>query len=418
MTEARRAIEALRAGVPNRPAIRLLAPDEAELIAAFERDLGAVEQGLGRACPRGQVISGGFGAGKSHVLGYLQELALARNFVVSSVPISKETPLFDADRLFAAAMRHALVAGRADDAMTAIFDRLDMGSPRYAALQDWASAPEAGLAPLFPALLELLPRRIATSEDAQRIARFLAGGKLPVTRVNQWLREAGLKKTFGAIKLPKAADLARQRLAFAPRLMAAAGYAGWCVLLDEVELIGRYGALQRGRSYAELARWLNLAAGKAGRPGIVAVAAFTDDFKDRVIVDRRDDETIPPRLAARNEPESAALATVMIRHLEAAGTLRALRRPDAAALRASLEKARDLYRRAYGWTPPPTEVGALTSTRSMRQHIKSWITGWDLQRLYAQSAAIDVDLLRADYSESADIEKPAEADGDEADDLA
>lgn len=234
--------------------------------------------------------------------------------------------------------------------------------------------------------------------------------------MNQWLREAGLKKTFGAIKLPKTAELARQRLAFAPRLMAAAGYAGWCVLLDEVELIGRYGVLQRGRSYAELARWLNLDADGAARSGIVAVAAFTDDFKDRVIVDKRDDEMIPPRLYARNEREAAALATRTIRHLETAGNVRELRRPDGAALRASLEKARALYSQAYGWSPPATAIGELSSTRSMRHHIKSWITGWDLQRLYAQSGAIEVAPLRSDYSESADIEKMSETDGDEADD--
>ena len=40
------------------------------------------------------MIAGGFGAGKSHLLGYLQELALAENFIVSWVVISKETPLF------------------------------------------------------------------------------------------------------------------------------------------------------------------------------------------------------------------------------------------------------------------------------------------------------------------------------------
>jgi hypothetical protein len=48
----------------------------------------------------------------------------------------------------------------------------------------------------------------------------------------------------------KQPDLTRQRLRFVPRLIAAAGYSGWVLLLDEVELVGRYSVLQRRRSYA------------------------------------------------------------------------------------------------------------------------------------------------------------------------
>ena len=61
-------------------------------------------------------------------------------------------------------------------------------------------------------------------------------------------------------------ELARQRLRFLPQLLRAAGHAGWVVLFDEVELIGRYSLLQRGRSYAELARWLDGNPGDEGEP--------------------------------------------------------------------------------------------------------------------------------------------------------
>lgn len=53
-----------------------------------------------------------------------------------------------------------------------------------------------------------------------------------------------------------ARELARQRFRFLSRLMVAAGFDGWVLLLDEAELIGRYTPRQRGRSYAELAGWL------------------------------------------------------------------------------------------------------------------------------------------------------------------
>ena len=61
----------------------------------------------------------------------------------------------------------------------------------------------------------------------------------------QALAAVGAPRMFD-LRLPAAAELAEQRIRFAGRLFRAAGYAGWCLLLDEVELIGRYTPLQRG----------------------------------------------------------------------------------------------------------------------------------------------------------------------------
>src|SRR5271168_1023767 len=115
MSESRRAIEALRAGVPNRAAIRLLGTAEGEIRMCFLDNLRRCrEKLLDDGQPKGQVIAGGFGAGKSHLLGYLQEVALNDNFVVSWVVISKETPLFDLGKLYVSAMRNATVPKRND----------------------------------------------------------------------------------------------------------------------------------------------------------------------------------------------------------------------------------------------------------------------------------------------------------------
>ena len=106
--EARTAIEALRAGVPNRAAVRLMGGAESGIEQAFDHLLSAVwAEG---AVPRGLGIAGGFGAGKSHMLTYLAEVARTQSFVVSRVVVSKETPLADPGRLFEAAMRSAPLA--------------------------------------------------------------------------------------------------------------------------------------------------------------------------------------------------------------------------------------------------------------------------------------------------------------------
>ena len=67
------------------------------------------------------------------------------------------------------------------------------------------------------------------------------------------------------------------------------------VLFDKVELIGRYSPLQRGRFYAELARWLDGDLGDEGEP-LVTVAAITADFEAAVMTGKNDRETLPQRL--------------------------------------------------------------------------------------------------------------------------
>ena len=47
----------------------------------------------------------------------------------------------------------------------------------------------------------------------------------------------------------------------------------------------------------------------------------------------------------------------------------------------------------------------------MRQYIKSWITEWDLLRLFGEQSEIDIDTepLKPDYTENPDIAVVTEA---------
>ena len=57
--------------------------------------------------------------------------------------------------------------------------------------------------------------------------------------IRQALVAAGAGKAF-SLKAVPAAELTAQLTRFVPLLFRAAGYAGWCILFDEIELIGRY----------------------------------------------------------------------------------------------------------------------------------------------------------------------------------
>ncbi len=105
-----------------------------------------------------------------------------------------------------------------------------------------------------------------------------------------------------------------QRIQFLTALLHAAGYAGWCLLFDEVELIGRYTPLRRAQAYAWLATWLGLEGGRAW-PGIVAVYAVTDDFVTAVIDERDDKNRLPDRLKLKERHHEGRLATVAMAHI-------------------------------------------------------------------------------------------------------
>jgi hypothetical protein len=74
--EYRRALEALRNGVPNSDAVKVMGCAQPEIEQRFRQNLELTQEYLEKdKQPPGMLISGGFGSGKSHLLEYLQHLA-------------------------------------------------------------------------------------------------------------------------------------------------------------------------------------------------------------------------------------------------------------------------------------------------------------------------------------------------------
>ncbi len=251
---ARRAVEALRSGVPSRDAVAALGSGQSDIEDRFLRLLDGVG-GVRSDGMRGMLLGGGFGAGKSHVLEHLTHLALQNNFVVSRVVVSKETPLHDPAKVLRAAVESAVSPDGAVGAVAEAAAGLDPGSPAFVELAQWAGGAGAPVDECFPVTLGLFPRVQASEDDfAEAIVRFWSGDRISVADVRRHAKWAGMGRP--ALAAVPARELARQRFRFLARLFVAAGSEGWLVLFDEAELIGRYTLLQRGRSYAELARWL------------------------------------------------------------------------------------------------------------------------------------------------------------------
>ena len=230
---ARRAIEALRAGVPSRDAVAALGSGQPAIEDRFDALCEAAADGTAG----GLLLGGGFGAGKSHLLEHLARLALDAGFTVSRVVISKETPLHDPVKVFRAAADSAVRAGQARPAIVEAAAALDLDGRAYAELLRWASSSGCRAQRAVPRDAGAVRAASASATRCSRttILRFWSGDPIAVPELRRRLQEIGEQRP--ALPPVAAAELGRQRLRFAARLLAAAG-------------LGRLGdSLRRGRAH-------------------------------------------------------------------------------------------------------------------------------------------------------------------------
>jgi len=411
--DLRRALEALRNGVPNRDAVRVLGCGQTEVTERFRQQLDAVAvSARDESQAKGMLVAGDFGSGKSHLLEYLKHVSLERKFVCSVIAISKETPLYDPAKVYAAAVESAVVPGVTGHAIHEISLRLRQDTAPYSQFSQWANQAEGKISSLFPATLLLHERLRNDPEMIEKICGFWAGEWLSIADVRAGMRQIGQAATYHLRTIP-AKELALQRFKFAAKLFGAAGYQGWVLLIDEVELIGRYSRLQRARSYAELARWM-------GRvetdqyPGIATVAAITNDFARAVLQEKGDLDLVAPKLQSRDTDEYRALASraeTGMRIIEREAM--ALVPPDNAVLERTYETLKRIHAQAYNWNPPDVPAATRSVTRPMRSYVRRWINEWDLRRLYPGEFLETVETeLRIDYTPSPELQQASD-DGDD-----
>jgi hypothetical protein len=156
------------------------------------------------------LVTGGFGAAKSHLLQYLAHLALSEDFVCSHVVIGKETPLSDPGKLFKAAIESAEVPGMGVMAVHEIALRLKPESPEYAPLRMWCERRAGTMSPLFIPTLLLHERLGSDPEMVEKIVGLWSGERLAVTRIRRGLKQAGADSIYPVKNVP-ARELAVRR---------------------------------------------------------------------------------------------------------------------------------------------------------------------------------------------------------------
>lgn len=408
----RLALEALRSGVPNRAAVKILGCNQPHVESRFIEMLGESKEESGsKQSARGLLVSGDFGSGKSHLLVHLEQLALERNFICSKVAISKETPMYHLGKVFTSAMESGRLPDRSGRLVEELGQSLSPDSEEYANFFKWANEAAANdkINLLFPASL-LVHERVDDLFLGNEIEAFWAGSRILKSKVNDGLRQIGQYQNF-QFKMPKVAELPPQQLRFALELIKGAGYRGWVILLDEIELIGSYSLLQRGRSYAELARWMGQVSGE-DYPGLIVVGTVTDDFATAIISpdgQKKDHDYIRPKMEANPRYSSIAGRAVTGMHLLERQCV-PLRSPESDDVAATVEKLQTLYSDAYGWEAPPIDAhaGGAGIYGRMRYQVRRAINEWDLKRLRPDSRPeTEVHEFTTSYEENRDLESPA-----------
>ena len=400
----RRSIEALRAGVPNGSAVRELGTDQKAIESKFLDSLSelAAERSAGRQLP-GFMVQGEFGTGKSHLLEWLQHISLQAGFACSKIVIGKETPLGDLHKLFRAATDGLTLPDRVGG-LPEVVERLRLDSNAFADLYGLVRDPGSGFDPLFQAALLLYEKLHHDTELIDRIIAFWSGDRPPVNELKRQLRLIGHPRPD--LRSRRIPELALPRFRFVAQLMAAAGYTGWVLLLDEVELVASLSLTAREKSYVTLATLTGRLRQKTV-PGLFTVGAVTSDFTGEIFERRRDPDKILQRWGER-DPGFLAEIEAGLEFLGPGGKRwMRIRKPDADALRLTHDRVRTLYERAYGWTPPAEAVGDEAGPpRSMRQHVRDWITRWDLARLDpAYLPDIETQVVAPDLRERPDLER-------------
>ena len=414
----RRALEALRSGVPNSDAVAVLGCNQPAVEQAFnvmlDRLTGDGNQPDGG---QGMLVAGDFGTGKSHLLGYLENRALQRNFVCSRVVVSKETPLFDIDKVYRAVVEKGKVPGVTGQMVEEIAQKLDYDSQGYIDFFQWANRDDNGLHRILPATLAV-HENDNDPELLNRINWYWSGERIDLKPVRDGLRHIGQLQNY-PFRAPISRQMPPQKLRFVLDLIKAAGYCGWVILMDEIELLGSYSVLQRARSYAELARWMGQAPDEK-YPGLVVVATMAIDLPSVVLDDKEDRDKAVPRLRARGRPEdmvAADRAEIGIRLLEYGGRNQ-LAEPDSEMLLNLYKQLKEIHSEAYGWEAPEIDHGiGIGVPDRIRYYVRRWINEWDLRRLYPDTEPeMEVRELTPSYGEDTTLEQAhSEDDGARAD---
>ncbi len=370
VVQARSAIESLRSGVPSRDVVAQLGTTQHDVRERFEEGLDALAEGRG-ASPI--LISATFGAGKTHLLNYLQALAEREGFVTSYVVISPEMPLGNAHLVVKALSEAASAPGHSGKAVRSLAAGLRTDSDAYKDLQSWAR--NATIDDRFRALLHLYEAFRDDEEFRVQILNDFEGRAILKTIIKNRLYQINQAAAYD-LTGPRNAFLAHDRIRLLAQFFRASGCKGWVVLFDEMERVAKFSLNQRLAAYSELGWWREAAeqTGSALLPIFTTASGF---LTESVTGGTHDEQRLSSGGFAEDERDQYARKGIAL--LKAPFRLESPTREQEAEIE---YRVKALYEAAYGETVPLLPQVRMDVRTSIRSEMRRWITLWDLHRYY------------------------------------
>ena len=399
-------VESLRAGIPSRASTKELSDLRPLLTSPIKQDLAQLAQGN---IPKGRLIWGAYGQGKTHALTTIEHLALDLGFAVSRVSLSREVSchhLFNFYGRVASAIRtpksQILGIGRSLDKKTA-------GDLPDSRIQDH----NRYIHPLPAFILE--DYFYTTGEEQDLLYGDLMGTRLAMPelkRIHRACRAEPLPRfdtTFGVKKHGNA------YFGVMADVLNWCGYKGWVILIDEVELIGRLGKVGRLDAYQNL-NWLLNWSGNMSYPiytvGVVASSLRNDVWfsSDRTPIAKSDRSQIP-ELAAQKFGEDAEAEMKKFFDMaisKQCPTTEPLSQDELSKLLASLVER---HRIAYDWDAQldiPNLIEYM-GAQPVRTHIRAALEALDINYTYKETIIPEViDLVEGSVKEEDGFLKDSE----------
>lgn len=281
----RRAVERLRDGLFDPVAVNRLTVENDRFENAFSKGLTAIEKG--KSDPL--CICGSYGQGKSHLLAYLNQLALSQGYATSVVQLDvREIPFHQFSTVY-----------------QSIMERLSLpdGQTFTGAWKNWADKDSLELLDTMPhrfrmALTAMLykTQRITPEESLLKkhqayrpkeygywLDKILMGYRMPPAQLKSVCKYRGIEGYQEKSLICRGNDPYFQMVQSLGRVLKEMGYKGLLLFFDEAESItqGRLGL--RVKSYHLLDQFFQT------KGSVFPIFAFTDDFFDKVKSEPYDD---------------------------------------------------------------------------------------------------------------------------------
>ncbi len=371
-------IESLRAGIPTRVTTRYLTSTRNHLHEQFEQDLSQLANR--QSIPKGRLIWGQYGQGKTHELTCLEHMALEQGFAVSRITLNRQLSGQRLDHLYSKLATSIRTPESKLLGIRHFLDRKNSADLFNTPIQDVDRYCHS----LLPIILETYFR--ASAEEQELLYSVLVGAPIPMAEIRRiYKRSLGITfpKLAGSFVRSKHSQAYFELMA---DILTWCGLRGWVILIDEIELIARLPKLRRMQAYHHL-YWLMNGSGEQTFP-IYMVGGVAQSLMDLWCHpqgrNQPPDATLIPELArARNNGYSEGEMIAFFKYAqnqEHCPFIEPIKRHQLVELLTEIAKIHGI---SYGWEPQinvDRVIDAL-GNNPLRTHIRGLLETLDMAYL-------------------------------------